>query len=86
MTCKKLFLDHLPRCENYPSIPRLLSPTFVCLFGNILDVLHICECEASDYHPDVGDEAVRVNKLSAGLITGGEGQMHAALTLTKHMC
>ena len=58
----------------------------MCLFGNILDVLHICECEASDYHPDAGDGLCGVNKLSPGLITGGEGQMQPALTLTKHMC
>ena len=33
----------------------------------------------------LGDEAVWGDELSAGLITGGEGQMQARVTITKHM-
>ena len=55
----------------------------LCLFRNILNVLHICECEPSDYQPDAGLRVVH-EAYYAGC--RAEGQMQAAVTITKHMC
>ena len=85
MTCKSYFFlsQTTSRCENNDGqcIPRLLSPTLICvcfeifwMFCIFVSVSHLIIIRMP------GDE------LSAGLITGVEGQMQAALTITKHLC
>ena len=67
-------------------IPHLLSPTLMCfleifwMFCIFVSVRHLIIIRMP------GDGAVWGDELSPGLITGGEGQMHAAVTITKHMC